>query len=295
VIPTRENPVLVRRAIASVLKQTYPGPVECIVVHDREAPDQSLASTAKDRVVRTVTNTGTPGSPAASRNSGFAVARGDILALLDDDDVWVAEKLAVQVPFLMATHGALVAATGLVLHAGAGQSTLRRPANLCVDHADLLRSRVMELHPSNLIMHRSALELTGGYDEALAGAEDYDWLLRVSRHRPIYVTPEPLVHVYRDRSLARPERWQRIATAREQLLSKHPDLVGPAGGAGTFLGKLAFAHAAAGHRWEASRFAVRATKCRPLNPWALLGLAVAWLHLPVRWVQRFAGKLGRSI
>ena len=39
VVPTRDRPALLRRAVAAVLEQTYPGPVECLVVFDQSDPD----------------------------------------------------------------------------------------------------------------------------------------------------------------------------------------------------------------------------------------------------------------
>ena len=38
ILPTRGRPDLVRAAIASIVGQAYPGPIECLVVHDQETP-----------------------------------------------------------------------------------------------------------------------------------------------------------------------------------------------------------------------------------------------------------------
>ena len=38
VIPTRDRPELLARAVQSVLNQSYPGPLECVVVFDQQAP-----------------------------------------------------------------------------------------------------------------------------------------------------------------------------------------------------------------------------------------------------------------
>ena len=44
IVPTRGRPDLVRTTITSIVGQAYPGPIECVVVHDQEAPDPALAS-----------------------------------------------------------------------------------------------------------------------------------------------------------------------------------------------------------------------------------------------------------
>jgi glycosyltransferase involved in cell wall biosynthesis len=42
IMPTRGRPELVRESIAAVVGQTYPGDIECLVVHDQEPPDREL-------------------------------------------------------------------------------------------------------------------------------------------------------------------------------------------------------------------------------------------------------------
>ena len=51
VIPTRNRPELVRKAIASVRAQRYPGEVRIVVVYDQTEPDYLLASTDEPSVL----------------------------------------------------------------------------------------------------------------------------------------------------------------------------------------------------------------------------------------------------
>ena len=87
IITTRGRPELVRESIAAVVAQSYPGDIECIVVHDQEPPDESLRllGTAQHGV-RVVANRRTPGESGA-RNTGVGLAAGDYIATCDDDDV----------------------------------------------------------------------------------------------------------------------------------------------------------------------------------------------------------------
>jgi glycosyltransferase involved in cell wall biosynthesis len=95
VIPTRQRPALVPRAVRSALAQTLPE-VEVLVVID--GPDDSTARALAgidDPRLRMVQRPESGGAPAA-RNTGAAEARGRWVALLDDDDEWLPDKLAAQ-------------------------------------------------------------------------------------------------------------------------------------------------------------------------------------------------------
>jgi len=95
VIPTRRRAELVVCAVRSALCQTYAN-VEVVVVVD--GPDEATAQTLKGlgeprlRVIELAENVG--GSEA--RNIGIRAARGSWIAMLDDDDEWLPEKLTKQ-------------------------------------------------------------------------------------------------------------------------------------------------------------------------------------------------------
>lgn len=95
VIPTRDRPALVLRAVRSALAQTHRD-LEIIVVIDGSDPRTvaCLAQVGDDRL-RVVELSSPRGAPAA-RNTGVAQARGSWIALLDDDDEWLPTKLAIQ-------------------------------------------------------------------------------------------------------------------------------------------------------------------------------------------------------
>ena len=85
------------QAIRSVLDQDYPN-IELIVVDDgsRDGTPE-LAEQFGDRVkVLRQKNAG----PAAARNKGIAASRGDFIAFLDADDVWLPGKASMQVQYL---------------------------------------------------------------------------------------------------------------------------------------------------------------------------------------------------
>lgn len=99
VIPTRNRPALVLRAVESARRQTY-RPIQIVVVVD--GPDEASVKALRDvqdqhlKIVALQENVG--GSEA--RNTGVRESSGEWIALLDDDDEWLPEKLEKQMTLL---------------------------------------------------------------------------------------------------------------------------------------------------------------------------------------------------
>lgn len=296
VLPTRGRPELVRKAIAGVVNQTYAGPIECVVVHDREPPDHSLSELGSStRPVSVISNNHTPGL-AGARNAGLDQVRGSFIASCDDDDVWHPRKLELQMHALITRPDVLVMGAGLRLLLPGGRIVDWPGRAATITHHDLLRSRYKELHSSTLLMRKEAFTAAGGYDEQLpfSYAEDYEWLLRVSRHGGIGVVIEPLADIKKDGASWFSEGQSVVAAALEYLLSRHPEFATCRPGEARVLGQIAFAHASLGNRRTALNWAGRAFRRTPRAPHAALALAVA-AGLQPRFVVRAAEVFGRGV
>ena len=86
VVPTRNRPGLLRRTLAAIAAQDYPGPVSTVVVYDQSTPEAGLPAS------RVLTNSRTPGL-AGARNTGILALDTDgldteLVAFCDDDDEW---------------------------------------------------------------------------------------------------------------------------------------------------------------------------------------------------------------
>jgi glycosyltransferase involved in cell wall biosynthesis len=258
VVPTRNRPQMLARALACILQQDYAGPVECIVVFDQSEPALPRDLTVPaGRTVRGIRNTRTPGLPGA-RNSGILASSGELIAFCDDDDEWLPTKLTEQVRDLAASPGHSVATTGIITVLQ-GQARERILGVREVPHEMFLDSRVMEVHSSTLLIRRPALlDHIGLIDEEIPGgyAEDHEWLLRATRKTPVLVTQAPLVRVLIHRDSYFAEKWPMIAEASRYLLEQHPDLRTRPKGLARIYGRLALAEAAQGHRRPALRYAV---------------------------------------
>jgi glycosyltransferase involved in cell wall biosynthesis len=94
VIPTYNHDRYLRRALLSLIDQTYTN-WEAIVIdnHSKDSTDKVVASFDDPRIIYLkIYNNGVI---AASRNAGIRKAKGEWIAFLDSDDFWTADKLQV--------------------------------------------------------------------------------------------------------------------------------------------------------------------------------------------------------
>ncbi len=293
VIATRNRPELLRRAIAGVVAQTVNCDITCHVVFDQCEPDESLASDYPGRRVRVLSNSHTPGL-AGGRNTGVLAGSASMVAFCDDDDVWLPEKLEVQLAQMEAEQSD-TSVTGIVVEYE-DRSVVRvpTPEQLKLEH--LVRHRVMAAHPSSVVVRRSALSRIGLVDEQIPGSygEDFDWLLRAVQEGPISVVSQPLVRVrWGGSQFSR--QWQTIVDAIDYSLKKHAVFHRDPRALGRLYGRRAFALAAMGKRADARRAAVRTVRVAPREPRAYLAAAVAFRLVSAERLLHLAHRRGHGI
>jgi glycosyltransferase involved in cell wall biosynthesis len=171
-----------REAVASVLAQTYRD-FELIVVDDSSHDDslsilQSLRDT-RVRIIQHHTNIGA----ALSRNDALIAARGELVAIMDADDVCAPTRIERQVAFLDAHPRVGLVGCGIYDNIDASGAALYT-SYLPEDNETIQRTLIERwcfLHPS--IMFRKTLyESVGGYRKAFEPAEDHDFILRILEH-----------------------------------------------------------------------------------------------------------------
>lgn len=197
VVPTWNRVVWVERAVASVLAQEpVPGVgVELWVVDDgsQDGTAERLCQVfgARINLIRFSENRGV----AAARNAGVEASRGEWIAFLDSDDVWLPPKLLRQWVYTR-QHGYSVSQTEEIWFRNGvrvqPRAYHRKPSGE-IFLASLERCLVS---PSAVLLHRSVWDEAGGFDIGLAACEDYDLWLRISRRYPVGLCPEPLVVKY---------------------------------------------------------------------------------------------------
>lgn len=296
VIATRDRPVLLRRAIDSVVEQDYGGSIEVLVVFDQSDVDRSVECSVPGRTVRAIGNSRSPGL-AGARNSGILAATGTLIAFCDDDDEWLAGKLRLQVATLSTDAEARVVVTGERIVYGR-RVVDRVPVSSHLSFEAFLRDRVAEAHPSSIVVDRvELLDGIGLVDEEIPGSygEDYEWLLRAARRAPLAVVPEPLVLVRWNRQSWFSDRWETISRALRYLVDKYPEFASQPKGLAYMYGRTAFACAAAGDGKAARQWARRSLALQPMNSRAYLAVLVSTGAVPAARLVHAAHRFGRGI
>jgi len=223
IIPTHNRQVQVREAIDSVLVQSEP--VREVIVVDDGSTDDTLEQLARYGSRIRILHQRQAGASAA-RNLGMQAARGDWIAFLDDDDVWLETKIARQIELVNKN-----AALGLVYcsdHAVDEQlRTLYTRTAAPENRGDVFERLLIKnfIFTSCVIARREAIERAGYMQLEFRFAQDWDLWLKIAAQSLVDFAPEPLV-LYRQsssgcltRDLTFVERLGELQAIQERALS----------------------------------------------------------------------------
>jgi len=203
VIPTRNRAQLVCEAIQSALSQRE-GEVEVIVVDDASTDNTAKVITERfGSRVQLLRHSERRGA-GASRNAGIRIARGHLLAFLDDDDLWLPGKLDAELSMLeqFPDAEAVVSDTLIFVNGKAEAQTFFERNGLFAATKGQPR-RISECHwlwtnsmngvaTSSIMVRRGVLEHLGEnwFAEDLITCEDWEFEMRVYHRFPVVALPE---------------------------------------------------------------------------------------------------------
>jgi glycosyltransferase involved in cell wall biosynthesis len=242
VIPTYNRGHTVSSAVRSVLGQDLKA-LECIVVDDGSTDDTAaVLADIHDPRLRYLPRP--HAGVAATRNAGVAEASADLVAFLDSDDAWRADKLDREVSFLdrhpeidavfsdLEKHDngrvypSFMRQTGVFAARLDGRSF---PDGLVLPRREMFLVLLQEvpIKPSALTLRRAAFTAVGGFDESWSSSEDWEFLIRfAARHSFGYIdTPMTVLRVGADSlhrvDQARGERAMIGLLRRQKQLLRH--------------------------------------------------------------------------
>jgi glycosyltransferase involved in cell wall biosynthesis len=201
VLPTFNRLRYLQAAMASVFAQTF-ADWELVVADDGSDSETAAYLDALTAVPRVrVLHLPHSGNPASVRNAAVSKCRGEYLAFLDSDDVWLPDKLKSQIASLRAqpecgwshTAFAVMDSAGELL---SGASARSWPAAQGRILEPLIRMQVVIAIPT-VVVRRGLFERLGGFDPALRMCEDYDLWLRLAATSEIVGVTDTLAHVRR--------------------------------------------------------------------------------------------------
>lgn len=236
VVPTVGRPELAR-ALRSVRAQRTTVPVELIVVNDG-GPGTELPGDVLDLADTVLRTSGRRGAPHA-RNMGIAAAAGEVVALLDDDDEWLPDKLDTQLALWRdAAEPALSIVSGRQLFVDARTGAESRPGpdqlignDESVEHYLFRRRPPSGGRPTmttpTLLLARD-LAVAVPWDEELTRHQDWDWLVRLGRKSgtTFIQAPDPVVriHLGSAASISATTDWSASLKWANRVLRRDPKI-----------------------------------------------------------------------
>lgn len=253
ILPTYNRAYSVGQAIESVLKQTY-RPIEIIVVDDGSTDNTAEVVARFGDDVRYVRQEN--GGVAAARNHGFAISRGEFVALIDSDDCWYPHKLEMQVAFLRKFPEAGMVWTDMAAVRDNGEQVYDAYLRIFYKAYDRVRTEDFMrnvgtigdlgvqvptdvaqrpmwvgdifsqliggtlVHTPTTLLRRERCRGTGGYDEHLRpNGEDFDFHLRTAVQGPVGFLDVPSIdyRIGNEDQLTAPS--QGLTMARAYLLT----------------------------------------------------------------------------
>lgn len=182
VIPAYNASPYIDEALRSVFAQSFQD-LEVVVVNDGAPDTPQLEAVLQPYFARLVYIKQRNRGVSAARNAGIQRSRGELIAFLDADDVWLPQYLEVQVNFLN-EHPGVVAAISDVIRFGESapkppeRHMLQPSSNNLLSFDDMLRRKGGQL-PSATVVRRDNALSAGLFDESLRVGEDIEFCIRV--------------------------------------------------------------------------------------------------------------------
>jgi LmbE family N-acetylglucosaminyl deacetylase/glycosyltransferase involved in cell wall biosynthesis len=186
VIRTRNRPALLREALESLSAQTA-RPRQVIVVNDGGASPREVTDSFRGAFDVVLEEPRTRRGRSDAANRGVAVAREELVAFLDDDDLCFPDHLERLAAAQREGPEPVVYSDAVTVVYGRGESgwvprvrTLQYSLDFDPDY--LLYANYIPIH--TLLLPRELFRKVGGFDETIEYSEDWDFLIRLSAEAP---------------------------------------------------------------------------------------------------------------
>lgn len=216
IIPTYMRPDKLKRAVDSVLSQSFEN-FEIIIIND--GADCDLPQFCDDRITILV-NKENKGANY-SRNRGILFSTGELVAFLDDDDVWHEHKLQRQILSLESLNDdygmVFTGATIVDSFGNIKQSTEQIQGDIS---QELLAGEI-DIPSVTPLVRRECFAEVGLFDTKLRSSQDMDMWFRIAKNFEVKSIPEPLVTIFQNHQDRISEDACRTYQGKSQVLEKH--------------------------------------------------------------------------
>ena len=202
IIPTYNRENVIKRAVNSVLRQSYSA-YEVIIVDDGSTDGtEAVVASIEDPRIRYIALKENQGV-AHARNVGIREARYEYIAFLDSDDEWLPNKLKRQMKKMQAVPNEFA----MVYCRMSGLMRNRTDRFVCPQRdyvKEILEGNLFQpllfqnvIGTPTIVVRKECLEQVGGFKEALRCLEDWELILRIAKRWKIGFVDEILVEVHK--------------------------------------------------------------------------------------------------
>lgn len=227
VITTKNRVSDLKCAVKSVLMQTFTN-YELIIVNDNSSDGtamflKTLASQHNNIHINNLSAKSKGGNYA--RNIGIGMATTNVIAMLDDDDIWYSNKLKIQYQALVNNSDCEFVYTGSNRIIDR-EFKLMKPASISGDLSSMIFKQMICL-TSTMMFTKRIWQVSGKYDENLTHWQDYEFTMRVFQHTIVECVREPMVDISvntknNNRLSNQYKRWQKAVGI---IKNKHSTLI----------------------------------------------------------------------
>ena len=189
-MPTFNRPAYLERALKSVLSQTHTD-WEALVVDDGDGRGLGAAQALTDPRIKPGQNDGK--GQVDARNTALSRATGEVIALLDDDDLWEDPGHLALIVETLQNGPALVHRHSFMVYEEDGKEVRRELFALPTTALSLRENNTVVA--SSLAYPRRFHDELGPFDTGVGSYWDWDWILRVlDAGYPLRTLSTPGVH-----------------------------------------------------------------------------------------------------
>jgi glycosyltransferase involved in cell wall biosynthesis len=221
IMPAYNAEKTIVESIESVLRQTYIN-WELIVVNDGSKDRTSAVVWAiNDERVRLIEQEN--GCVANARNNGINNSKGEYIAFLDSDDLWVEDKLERQIGVLVGGKHKMCFSKTWCFRENSNQIS-DCFVNVPLDFDDRDKILIYDFIPIlTVLLAKDVLDEVGHFDETLRGVEDWDmWIRVLQKYEAIYL--DEFLAKYRISSSGLSGNFEKHYIEEEKVWLKHIDL-----------------------------------------------------------------------
>ena len=194
VVPTHNRPDFLKKTLQSILEQTYSNLEIIVISNGRNDKNKGVVDSLCDARLIYVDQDNS-GGPASPRNHGIRLTKGQYVAFCDDDDLWMPNKLDLQISALENNLDHAVCFSKMVRFDSEGEWTVASEEG-SLDFDSLLVNNTAPI--SSVVVRVDLFSQIGVFSEShLVGpAEDYEFLLRAASVTKFYFIDEYLIRYW---------------------------------------------------------------------------------------------------